>query len=55
MTAVIMNDSKIEEFQNKFASLIDETDYKEIYEAKQGTISIKSVNDRIRIATSILK
>lgn len=55
MTAVIKTDSEIEEFKDKFALLKDNQEYKEIYEAKQGTISIKSVNDRIRIATSILK
>lgn len=55
MTAVIIKDSKIINFKEKFEQLKSNADYKAIYEAKQGTISIRSVNDRIRIAMSILK
>lgn len=55
MTAVILKNSEITDFKNKFYLLKDNCNYKEIYEAKQGTISLKSVNERIKIATSILK
>jgi len=55
MTAVIIKDSEIENLKDKYEKLKNDPDYKAIYEAKQGTISIKSVNDRVRIAMSILK
>lgn len=55
MTAILLRDANIADLKSKFDELKSNPEYKSIYEAKQGTISIKSVNDRIRIATSILK
>lgn len=55
MTAIIARDSEIENLKEKFEQLKDNVEYKAIYEAKQGTISLKSVNDRVRIAMSVLK
>jgi len=54
ITAVLLSGANISNLKGKFEMLKLDDEFKKIYEAKQGTISLKAVNDRIAIATRII-
>ena len=55
MTALLIQKNTVVDLKNKKEKLIKDVDFKEIYEAKQGSLSSKNVNNRIKIALEFLK
>lgn len=55
MTALIIRKNKVIDLKTKKRELENDNTFKEIYEAKQGTLSPKNVNNRIKIALDYLK
>lgn len=55
MSSIMLAGGDIQNLKEKFESLKNDPSFKNIYEAGRGTISVKNVNDRMKIATSILK
>ena len=55
MSALIIREYPISDLKNKKLELEKDKNFKEIYEAKQGTLSPKNVNNRIKIALDYLK
>ena len=50
ITALILSNNPISNLKERVEKLKENSEYKEIYEAKQGTISVKNVNNRLKIA-----
>lgn len=55
MTAIMFNGIDIKKLDYKVNKLKENPEYKNIYEAKQGSLSVKNVNTRLALAISILK
>ena len=51
----VMKNLEIDNLKEKFSKLLDNEGFKNIYEAGQGTMSTKSVKERLEIAAGILK
>ncbi len=54
ITALMLSDTSITNLKERYEILKNNEDYRKIYEAQQGTISTKNVNDRLKIAYSVL-
>lgn len=55
MTAILVNGVNIKDLKLKVNRLKEIPEYKSIVEAGQGTISVRNVNERLKIACSVIK
>ena len=55
MTALLIKKNENSNLQNKVQKLKQDESFKTIYEAKQGTLSAKTINTRIAIALEFLQ
>lgn len=55
MSSVMLAGGKIRDLKEKFNYLKRDEDFKNIYEAGRGNMAVKRINDRMKIATSIIR
>jgi hypothetical protein len=55
MTAILLAGGEVKNLKEKFEQAKSDSEFRKIYEAKQGTIAPNQVNSRIRIVSNIIK